>query len=103
LVSRFGIATPHRGVSARSARSSIEALIDLYLLADCQWLVVDRSSSFSRLAKLLSMAPAARVLDVGAGKGSMVWSHRIWAAKLRLGVFTWGLRLFSRLVPVRKL
>jgi Nodulation protein Z (NodZ) len=42
----------------------VEALVDLYLLAECDRLVIDTSSSFSYLAKLLSKASRPRVDDV---------------------------------------
>jgi hypothetical protein len=42
----------------------VEALIDLYLLAACDDLIVDTSSSFACVATLLTHAPASRVFDV---------------------------------------
>ena len=46
------------------AENAVEALVDLYLLASCEWLVVDTTSSFSRIAEALSQAAAARIFDV---------------------------------------
>jgi Nodulation protein Z (NodZ) len=47
--------------------AGIEALTDLYLLAQCDELIVDTSSSFGFLATLLTNAPRARVCDVKRG------------------------------------
>jgi hypothetical protein len=41
-----------------------EALLDLYLLARCDELIIDSSSSFAEVAALLTDAPAARIHDV---------------------------------------
>jgi nodulation protein Z len=45
-------------------RTGAEALVDLYLLARCDYLVVDTASSFARVACLLSHAPGSRITDV---------------------------------------
>jgi hypothetical protein len=45
-------------------RNGVEALIDLYLLADCDYLVVDTSSAFSHLATILSDRDRSRIRDV---------------------------------------
>ena len=42
----------------------VEALVDLYLLAECDGFVGDTTSSFARVASLLSNAPASRRFDV---------------------------------------
>jgi hypothetical protein len=44
--------------------SGVEALVDLYLLAECDWLVLDTMSSFALLAVFLTEAPPERILDV---------------------------------------
>ena len=44
--------------------SCIEALIDLYLLAECDYLIIDSTSSFSYMTKLLSEAPDSCIFDV---------------------------------------
>jgi hypothetical protein len=44
--------------------SGIEALIDLYLLAECDELIIDTSSSFSYLAALLTEVPSEHIHDV---------------------------------------
>lgn len=44
--------------------AGVEALIDLYLLAGCDDLIIDTSSSFAYLATLLTNTPVERILDV---------------------------------------
>ncbi len=44
--------------------SCFEALIDLYLLAECEYLIVDTTSSFSYIAYLLTKAPNSCIFDV---------------------------------------
>lgn len=44
--------------------NGVEALIDLYLLARCDYLVLDKSSSFAYLAALLSQQAPERVHDL---------------------------------------
>jgi hypothetical protein len=44
-------------------QNGVEALIDLYLLAECDFLVGDSNSSFAKVADLLSAAPASRRYD----------------------------------------
>lgn len=48
--------------------SGVEALVDLYLLASCEHLVIDTSSTFALLAELLSAAPPERIVDVHGGR-----------------------------------
>lgn len=73
------ITTPHwypkRGMSIHGnqycpdpTESCIEALIDLYLLAECDYLIVDTTSSFSYMAKLLTKAPNSCLFDVKPGE-----------------------------------
>jgi Nodulation protein Z (NodZ) len=45
-------------------QNGVEALLDLYLLAECDYLVGDSTSSFARVADLLSLASASRRFDV---------------------------------------
>jgi hypothetical protein len=45
-------------------RTGADALVDLYLLARCDYLVADTASSFARVACLLSRAPGPRIIDV---------------------------------------
>jgi hypothetical protein len=57
--------TAAHGADDRPDRFAIgaEALVDLYLLAGCDYLVADTFSSFARVALLLSGAPSSRITD----------------------------------------
>ncbi len=44
----------------------VEALVDLYLLAGCDRLIIDRESNFSKVAAVLSGAERSRIDDVQA-------------------------------------
>ena len=44
--------------------NGIEALVDMYLLADCDYLIYPGGSTFSQLALLLSNIPAENVVDI---------------------------------------
>jgi hypothetical protein len=83
--------------------SGIEALVDLYLLAECDYLIIDTSSSFSTLAELITKAPESNVFDVKRGKKLPVPLRRLtWKLMLRLGYFSWGLRLFGKFIGLRR-
>jgi len=77
----------------------------MYLLANCDHLIFDGSSSFSRVANLLSLAPAHNKVDVdpsgyGGKKRRFLTATRI----LRSARFSyWGFRLLPKLVPIRRL
>lgn len=45
-------------------RNAIEALIDMYLLAECDHLIFPGSSTFSKIASLISPMPRANVIDI---------------------------------------
>jgi hypothetical protein len=85
--------------------TAIEALVDLYLLAACDHLIFDGSSSFSRVANLLSAAPEHHKLDVDPiGHGRKRRFHSAVTRILRRTRFSsWGFRLLPKLVPIRKL
>jgi hypothetical protein len=83
--------------------AGVEALIDMYLLARCDWLIVDRSSSFSTIAVLLSDAPAAQVIDVRRRGKPKPKPARRWRVLLKLGFYTWGLRAAAKLYRLRRL
>jgi hypothetical protein len=71
----------------------VEALVDLYLLASCDYLILDESSSFSYVASLITNAPNSNVFNVQLGH--MIppeVRHQIWLLKIRL---QWGLRRFG--------
>lgn len=107
--------TPHwyastPGVAIHSNRnrpdpmqSGIDALVDLYLLAECDYLVIDTSSSFSYVVQLLTKTPDSNIFDVmERGKPSprrLRLTHRLM---LKLGLYSWGLSLFSRIVRIQK-
>ena len=44
--------------------NGIEALIDMYLLADCDYLIYPGSSAFSWVSRLLSNIPTEKVVDI---------------------------------------
>jgi Nodulation protein Z (NodZ) len=44
--------------------NAVEALIDMYLLAECDYLVFPSSSTFSYISSLLANIPRARIVDV---------------------------------------
>jgi hypothetical protein len=71
-----------------------EALTDLYLLAECQYLIVDTSSSFSRVATLVSKAEPSNIWDARRGRKRGRRARRwLWAAWRTSGLYWWGLRL----------
>lgn len=109
------ITTPHwyadPGWSIHNNRQSpdrtelaIEALIDLYLLAECNHLIFDASSSFSRLASLLSLAPADNNIDVATrGKGNRRIRHAVTRIMHGVRFSSWAFRFLPKLVPIRRL
>jgi hypothetical protein len=44
--------------------NGIEALVDMYLLADCDYLIYPGASTFSQIAMLLSKIPRENVIDI---------------------------------------
>ena len=83
--------------------SGIEALVDLYLLAECDYLIIDTSSSFSYVAKLLTKAPDANIFDVGQRKKPSPYMQRLTTLlMLKLGLYSWGLRVLSRFVRIQR-
>lgn len=84
---------------------AIEALLDLYLLAECSYLIVDESSSFSELASLLSSAPDGNKIDVATrGKGDRrIRRAAVTRIMRRVRFSSWAFRLLPKLVPIRKL
>jgi hypothetical protein len=44
--------------------NGIEALVDMYLLADCNYLIYPGGSTFSWVSRLLSTIPAEKIIDV---------------------------------------
>lgn len=84
--------------------SGIEALVDLYLLAECDNLIIDSSSSFSFLANLLTKAPGLNVFDMARGEKLTPKLRRFsWRLMLRLGLYSWGLNLLSKIERTHRL
>jgi hypothetical protein len=105
---------PVHSSNLNNARSegAIAALTDLYLLAECDYLIVDVGSSFSFLANILSKATPDRIKLVKShGKERGILgdrAHRIThrvsnQLLLNTGLLNWGLRAFDALVPIRRL
>ncbi|MBC9032789.1 hypothetical protein IAG41_10335 [Sphingomonas sp. JC676] len=44
--------------------NAVEALIDMYLLAECDYLIFPGSSTFSKIASLISKMPRAKMIDI---------------------------------------
>jgi Nodulation protein Z (NodZ) len=45
-------------------QNAIDALIDMYTLAKCQYLIFARSSTFSYISSLISTMPASNIIDI---------------------------------------
>jgi hypothetical protein len=109
------IATPHwyglpgsaihnNPASPSRIETAIEALIDLYLLAECDHLIIDSSSSFSYVAGLLSSAPIHNKINVAIGAKGNRRIRNTTTRYLRWIKFSsWGFRLLPKLVRIRKL
>ena len=97
--------TIHQNRSCPSPiESGIEALVDLYLLAECDYLIGDTSSSFFYVAKLLSKAPDPNIFDVRRkGKLSPRRRRLLYRAMFALGLYSWGLSALSKFVRMQKL
>ena len=95
----------HRGPNRPDpAERGIEALVDLYLLAECDQLILDTTSSFSYLAAVLSKASAPNIIRVAQGeKGDRDKRRRVTKMMRRIGAFSWGLRILPKIVPLRRL
>jgi hypothetical protein len=88
--------------------NGLEALVDLYLLAGCDYLIVDRSSHFAHVATLLANTPDSKIFDVRRrGKPSSRASRFVyrWTYRLMLksGLFSWGLRALAWPLKLRNL
>ena len=60
--------------------NGVEALVDLYLLAECDHLICDTTSLFARVATLLTKAPEQSVVDVASRR----WSRRLRKVRARV-------------------
>jgi len=86
--------------------AGIEALVDLHLLAQCDYLIFDPASTFALVADLLSSAPEPNRIKVRALPLSKGNRHRRHATNwlLRVSNFSsWAFQLLPKLVSVRKL
>jgi hypothetical protein len=60
-----GISSMHQNLACRDkVKNGIEALIDMYLLADCDYLIYPSVSTFSWISYLLSQIPPEKVVDI---------------------------------------
>jgi len=84
-------------------QSAIDALTDLYLLAACDYLLFDWTSSFGRVAHLLSDAPSNNTVVVRPHQGKNLSKVQRGMTQLmrKLGFFAWGFRLMPRVIPLR--
>ena len=63
----------------------IEALVDICLLAACDYLILDESSAFAYVASLISHTPEERIFNFQRGKWMpRALRHKIWILKVRL-------------------
>lgn len=89
--------------SPSRTENGFEALVDLYLLAECDYLIIDTSSSFSYIAKLLTKAPVSNVINVRRrgkrGRRARRLTH--WFM-LKLGLFSWGLGMLRKFVRIQR-
>jgi hypothetical protein len=84
--------------------SGVESLIDLYLLAECDYLIIDSSSSYSYVANLISKAEKSNVFDATRGdKLAPRIRYLSWKLMLRLGLYSWGLNILSKIEKYKKL
>jgi hypothetical protein len=84
----------------------IEALMDLFLLGACDYLVLDTSSSFARIACLVSRGAPASVFDVTRGpkrrRVILVRLWRLWQWR-RARLFHWRFRLLRLRIRLERL
>jgi hypothetical protein len=101
----FPGATIHENsANAGPTETGMEALVDLYLLGECDYLIIDTASTFSYVAGLLNSAPSRNKMDVASGsKGNRRVRNAITWSLRRLRFFSWGCRLLPKLVAIRKL
>lgn len=85
------------------AEQGIEALVDLYLLAECKYIIIDTSSSFSYVASHLTRAPRSHIFNVKRrGKRRAKQRRLMWRLWRKLGLFTWGLRVMRMAVKMQR-
>ena len=83
--------------------SGVEALVDLYLLAECDYLILDNSSSFSYLANLLTKTRDSHIFGVSNRRKLSPRLRKLsWWLMVKLGLFSWGLSTFGKFVRIQK-
>ena len=107
-----GVALHKSKLNRHRLESAFEAATDLYLLAECNYLVIDSSSSFAYLASLMIDARAERIRDVTSGQKGYPFLGPAANRRVRVAITNllqrtqalgWGVRAFSRVVPIRML
>jgi nodulation protein Z len=86
--------------------NGVEALVDLYLLAGCDYFILDTSSHFARVATLLTNTQDSNIIDLlrrgkPSSRGGWVvyrWSHRL---RLKFGFYSWGLSTLALLLNLK--
>ena len=84
-----GVALHFDTTLADRTEGAVEALVDLYLLAGCDFLIYPASSSFSRVATILGDIPNPQLFPLPLGRP---W--RRWAAE-------WRAYRLARMAPLR--
>ena len=83
-----------------------EALVDLYLLAKCDYLVIDTSSMFAYVAVLLTDSPNHKVFNINSrergGKRSIHNLLLSWKLLLKLRLFSWEIWMISFIARLRR-
>jgi hypothetical protein len=84
--------SPHQNPTCPDRfEQGLEALTDLYLLAECDHLIGDSRSSFYYVAMLLSDLPRSRMFDPHPYHGRYVLARRLaWHALAAVGFLRWG-------------
>lgn len=84
--------------------NGIEALVDLYLLTECEYLIVDTSSIFSYVALLLTKATQSKIFNVNPGeRGEKKLRRRLWLSSrivTKLGAYTMYIKRLRRLLSL---
>ena len=86
-------------------QAAMDALTDLYLLAQCDYLVFDWTSTFGRIAHLVSRAPEDNISKIRQGEHKELSKTQRMVTRLmrKAGFFSWGFRVLPWVVPIRRL
>jgi hypothetical protein len=107
-----GVALHKSKLNRNRPEGALEAATDMYLLAECDYLVIDSSSSFAYLASLMFEAGPDRIRDVSSGQKRYPFLTLEANRRLRVAItnllqrtqaLSWGLRAFGKVVSVRML